>query len=69
MQYVRPAVRRAKKGVNCQYGDLVKVAAEISGRSKWTVYGVLSGRRTSKPIRRAIHEARQRIRGGKRRAA
>lgn len=52
-----------------KYGDLVRMAVHISGRSKSMVYAVLSGRTTSEPVQRAIEEARERIERARKRAA
>lgn len=61
--------RRRTKGKNRRYGDLVKVAAQISGRSIKTVYAVLNGDITSAPVRQAIELAREQLRRTRRAAA
>lgn len=50
-------------------GDLVKVAARISGRSTKTVYAVLNGACTSAPVKAAIEQARVELRANARTAA
>jgi hypothetical protein len=45
-----------------RYGGLAKLAIELSGRSPSTVYAVLRGEVTSRPVSRAIAEARRRLR-------
>ena len=61
--------RTRGKRVNHRYGDLVKITAEISGRSKAMIYAVLTGRATSEPVQQAIEDARERIRRARKRAA
>jgi hypothetical protein len=51
------AVRTHKR-----YGELAKLAIELSGRSPSMVYAVLRGDVTSAPVSRAIREARRRLR-------
>ena len=64
----RTARKRGKR-VNHRYGDLVKIAADISGRSTAMIYAVLTGRATSEPVQQAIEVARERIRRARKRAA
>lgn len=45
-----------------RYGELAKLAIELSGRSPSMVYAVLRGDVTSAPVSRAIREARRRLR-------
>lgn len=68
MTYRKAAPKRAKR-TNRRHGDVVKLAAQISGRSIWTVYGVLGRRVTSELVQRAIDEAEAQLRRAKRRAA
>ena len=44
-----------------RYGGVAKLAADISGRSIWTVYKVLKGKGISAPVSRAIAEAREQL--------
>jgi hypothetical protein len=44
-----------------RYGGVAKLAADISGRSIWTVYKVLKGQGISAPVSRAIAEAREQL--------
>jgi len=53
--------RRTPKRVNCRYGDLVRVAARISGRAPSTIYRVLAGTVTSAPVQKALEKARVQI--------
>ena len=54
--------RRSKPKINRRWGSaLVKLAVEISGRSESMVYAVLAGRAISKPVSRALQEARERL--------
>jgi hypothetical protein len=64
----RTARKRGKR-INHRYGDLVKIAAEVSGRSTAMIYAVLTGRATSEPVQRAIEAAREQIRRARKRAA
>ncbi len=48
-----------------RYGELAKLAIELSGRSPSMVYAVLRGKVTSRPVSRAIAEARRRLRARK----
>lgn len=66
MRRERSAPRRR---INRQYGDLVKIAARISGRSKNTVYAVLAQRVISRPVKDAIEQARAEMRRARKRAA
>jgi uncharacterized membrane protein len=63
------APKRAQKRRNRRYGDLVRVAAQISGRAPKTIYAVLEGNATSAPVSEAIHKARVQIACAKRAAA
>jgi len=65
--YRKPAPKRAKR-INRRHGDLVKLAARISDRSIWTVYGVLHGRVRSERVQQAIDEAEARLRHARRAA-
>ena len=62
--YRKPASHRGKR-TNACYGDLVKLASQISGRSLSTIYAVLSNRITSKPVTHAIEVARQQLTEGR----
>lgn len=46
-----------KRGYN-QWGELAKLAMELSGRKPSTVYAVLRRKVKSDPVQRAIEEAR-----------
>lgn len=61
--------KRAKKRKNHRYGDLVRVAALLSGRAPKTIYAVLEGNATSAWVSDAIQKARKQIAGAKRAAA
>jgi hypothetical protein len=53
--------KRARKRTNRRYGDLVRIAAQISGRAPKTIYAVLEGNATSAPVSEAIKQARGQI--------
>jgi hypothetical protein len=53
------SIRKRRK--NRRYGDLVKVATRISGRSPKTVYAVLKKRIKSAHVSAAIAEAEKEI--------
>jgi hypothetical protein len=59
-QYRKAAPKRAKR-TNRRHGDVVKLAAQISDRSIWTVYGVLNGRVKSERVQRAIDKANSQL--------
>ncbi len=63
------ASKRTRRRMNRRYGDLVKLAAQISGRAHSTIYGVLNGRITSDPVERAIDTAREQLLRSRRPAA
>ena len=44
-----------------RYGGVAKLAADLSGRTIWTVYKVLRGVGVSAPVSLAIAEARARL--------
>jgi hypothetical protein len=52
------APKRERRRANRRYGDLVRVAAQISGRAPSTIYRVLAGTVTSAPILDALDKAR-----------
>jgi hypothetical protein len=66
-EYRKPAPKRAKR-TNRRHGELVKLAAQIAGRSVWTVYGVLHQRVKSERVQQAIDEAKARLRHSRRAA-
>ena len=53
---------------NRRHGEVVKLAAQISGRSESMVYQVRNGKKKSAIVLRAIHKAEELLRR-KRRAA
>lgn len=53
--------RKRRRRTNRRYGDLVKVAARISGRSPKTIYAVLKKRIKSAHVSQAIAEAKKQI--------
>ena len=48
---------------NRRHGDIVKLAAEISGRSESMVYQVRNGKKKSAIVLSAIHKAETLLRG------
>jgi hypothetical protein len=56
------AARKRRRRTNRRYGDLVKVAARLSGRSPKTIYAVLKGTIKSAHVLRAIEEADRQLR-------
>jgi hypothetical protein len=55
-----------QKGKNRRRGrDLVRLAAQLSGRSESMVYQVLGGRATSSVVTEAIEKARMLLRRGR----
>ena len=56
--YRKAAPKPATERTMQRYGGVVRLAAEISGRSIWTVYGVISGRVKSARVQEAIDEAK-----------
>ena len=63
------APRRTRRRTNRSYGDLVRVAAKISGRAPSTIYRVLAGTVTSAPILEALAKARAQIARARKAAA
>lgn len=55
------APQRAKKRRYRHYGDLVRLAAQISGKKPSSIYGVLRKRHRSAAVSKAIEEARQQL--------
>lgn len=53
--------KRAKKRTIQRHRGVVKLAAQIAGRSIWTVYGVIYGRVTSARVQQALDEAERRL--------
>ena len=66
-EYRKPAPKRAKR-TNRRHGEIVKLAAQISGRSVWTVYGVLHDRVKSERVQQAIEAAKAQLRRTRRAA-
>ena len=67
--YRKTAPKRAKKRTIRRHGGVVKLAAEISGRTIWTVYGVIYGRVKSARVQQALDEAERRLLAAKGQAA
>ncbi len=63
------APNRAPRGKYQRHGRLIKLAAEISGRSPRTVHAVLTGAVSSAPVDLAICQAYCQIKAAKETAA
>jgi len=59
--YRKTAPKRAKKRTIQRHGGVPQLAAKISGRSIWTVYGVIYGRVKSARVQQALEEAARRL--------
>jgi hypothetical protein len=67
-RFRKPAPKKAKR-INHDHGGVPQLAAQLSGKSVWTVYGVIYGRFKSARVERAIAEAERQLHQAKRRAA
>ena len=60
--YRKPQIKRPDRK-NRKHGKVVKLAAQISGRSESMVYQVRNGKKKSAIVLRAIHKAEAILRG------
>lgn len=66
--YRRRAPKKPNR-INHDHGGVPQLAAKLSGKSVWTVYGVIYGRFKSARVERAIAEAKRQLNQAKERAA
>jgi len=67
-RYKKAAPKKAKR-TNRDHGGVPQLAAKLSGRSIWTVYGVIYRRVKSAHIERCIKKAQHLLTGTKEQAA